>query len=91
MNCIPHTDELLEKVAQRVEREGIEAWFSLDAADLLGDEANNYKKLPDTLDVWFESGTTHDTVLNTMLSSGIRPTFIWRARTSIAGGSSPRS
>jgi isoleucyl-tRNA synthetase len=59
----PHTDELLEKVAQRVEQQGIEAWFSLDAADLLGDEANDYKKLPDTLDVWFESGTTHDTVL----------------------------
>ena len=59
----PHTDELLEKVAQRVEQQGIEAWFSLDAADLLGDEANDYTKLPDTLDVWFESGTTHDTVL----------------------------
>lgn len=59
----PHTDELLEKVAQRVEQQGIEAWFSLDAADLLGDEAKDYKKLPDTLDVWFESGTTHDTVL----------------------------
>ena len=59
----PHTDELLEKVAQRVEQQGIEAWFILDAADLLGNEANDYKKLPDTLDVWFESGTTHDTVL----------------------------
>lgn len=59
----PHTDELLEKVAQRVEQQGIEAWFSLDAADLLGDEANDYRKLPDTLDVWFESGTTHDAVL----------------------------
>ncbi|MDN5881900.1 MAG: isoleucine--tRNA ligase, partial [Nitrosospira sp.] len=59
----PRSDELLEQVAQRVERQGIEAWFSLDAAELLGDEAKDYRKLPDTLDVWFDSGTTHDTVL----------------------------
>ncbi|WP_025042176.1 isoleucine--tRNA ligase [Nitrosospira briensis] len=59
----PRTDELLEQVAQRVEREGIEAWFSLDAAELLGEEAQKYRKLTDTLDVWFDSGTTHETVL----------------------------
>ncbi|SHM18806.1 Isoleucyl-tRNA synthetase [Nitrosospira sp. Nsp11] len=59
----PRTDELLEQVAQRVEREGIEAWFSLDAAELLGEDAQKYRKLTDTLDVWFDSGTTHETVL----------------------------
>ena len=59
----PRTEELLEQVAQRVEQQGIEAWFALDAAELLGEEARNYKKLADTLDVWFDSGTTHDTVL----------------------------
>ena len=59
----PRTSELLEQVAQRVEREGIEAWFRLDAAELLGEEAKDYRKLTDTLDVWFDSGTTHDTVL----------------------------
>ncbi|SFN83223.1 isoleucine--tRNA ligase [Nitrosospira briensis] len=59
----PRTNELLEQVAQRVEQDGIEAWFSLDAAELLGDEAQQYIKLMDTLDVWFESGTTHDTIL----------------------------
>lgn len=59
----PRTDELLEKVAQRVEQQGIEAWFSLDAEELLGEEAKDYRKLSDTLDVWFDSGTTHDTVL----------------------------
>jgi isoleucyl-tRNA synthetase len=59
----PRTSELLEQVAQRVEREGIEAWFRLDAAELLGEEAKDYRKLSDTLDVWFDSGTTHDTVL----------------------------
>ncbi|MGD8478410.1 MAG: class I tRNA ligase family protein, partial [Burkholderiales bacterium] len=55
----PRTDELLEQVAQRVEREGIEAWFALQAEELLGEEAKNWKKVPDTLDVWFDSGTTH--------------------------------
>jgi len=61
----PRTADLLEQVATRVEQAGIEAWFSLDAGELLGDEAKDYKKLNDTLDVWFESGTTHDTVLKT--------------------------
>ncbi len=59
----PRTAELLEQVAQRVEQSGIEAWFSLDAKELLGDEAANYTKMSDTLDVWFDSGATHRTVL----------------------------
>ncbi|MEE8618120.1 MAG: isoleucine--tRNA ligase, partial [Nitrosomonadaceae bacterium] len=59
----PHTEALLEKIAQMVEQKGIEAWFSLDATEFLGEEAKDYKKLTDTLDVWFDSGTTHDTVL----------------------------
>ncbi len=59
----PRTLELLEQVAQRVEREGIDAWFKLDAAELLGSEASQYDKMRDTLDVWFDSGTTHRTVL----------------------------
>ncbi|MDD2160155.1 isoleucine--tRNA ligase [Pseudomonas sp. MIL19] len=59
----PRTVELMEVVAQRVEQEGIEAWFKLDAAELLGDEAGQYDKSRDTLDVWFDSGTTHWHVL----------------------------
>jgi isoleucyl-tRNA synthetase len=50
---------LIEQVALRVEKAGIEAWFSLDAAELLGAEADQYVKMKDTLDVWFDSGTTH--------------------------------
>ncbi len=53
----------MEEVAQRVEKEGIEAWFKLDAAELLGEEAAQYDKINDTLDVWFDSGTTHWHVL----------------------------
>ncbi|MDH0896122.1 MULTISPECIES: isoleucine--tRNA ligase [unclassified Pseudomonas] len=59
----PRTVELMEEVAQRVEKEGIEAWFKLDAAELLGEEAGQYDKSRDTLDVWFDSGTTHWHVL----------------------------
>ncbi len=59
----PRTVELMEEVAKRVEKEGIEAWFKLDAAELLGAEAEQYEKISDTLDVWFDSGTTHWHVL----------------------------
>ncbi|WP_449429978.1 isoleucine--tRNA ligase [Pseudomonas putida] len=59
----PRTVELMEAVAKRVEHEGIEAWFKLDAAELLADEADQYDKITDTLDVWFDSGTTHWHVL----------------------------
>ncbi|MDQ2140944.1 isoleucine--tRNA ligase [Alcaligenaceae bacterium B3P038] len=59
----PRTPELLEQVAQRVEEAGIEAWQSIEPRDLLGDEADQYEKNRDTLDVWFDSGTTHATVL----------------------------
>ncbi|MBS0299279.1 MAG: isoleucine--tRNA ligase [Proteobacteria bacterium] len=59
----PRSLELLEQVAHKVEQQGIEAWFALDAAELLGAEVSEYKKLTDTLDVWFDSGTTHDTVV----------------------------
>ena len=55
----PRTAELIELVAQRVEKASIEAWFSLDAAELLGAEADQYVQMKDTLDVWFDSGTTH--------------------------------
>jgi len=59
----PRTVELMEEVAKRVEQEGIEAWFKLDTAELLGAEADQYDKSRDTLDVWFDSGTTHWHVL----------------------------
>ncbi|MBX9848763.1 MAG: class I tRNA ligase family protein, partial [Rhodocyclaceae bacterium] len=57
------TPELLEVVAKRIEQQGIEAWFSLDAKELLGDDVAHYRKLTDTLDVWFDSGATHAAVL----------------------------
>ncbi|QSA97357.1 isoleucine--tRNA ligase [Methylococcus sp. EFPC2] len=59
----PDTLALIEQVAQRVEQSGIEAWFQLDPAELLGADAENYSKASDTLDVWFDSGVTHHAVL----------------------------
>ncbi|MCP4636599.1 MAG: isoleucine--tRNA ligase [Methyloversatilis sp.] len=59
----PRTVELMEAVAQRVDAEGIDAWFNLDAAELLGADAAQYEKISDTLDVWFDSGATHWHVL----------------------------
>jgi isoleucyl-tRNA synthetase len=59
----PRTPELLEQVAKLVEAGGIEAWHTLDIKDILGDEAAMYSKNRDTLDVWFDSGVTHATVL----------------------------
>ncbi len=59
----PNTAELIEKVAQKIEQEGIDAWFDLAAEELLGEEAAHYEKVTDTLDVWFDSGVTHHSVL----------------------------
>ncbi|WP_027865238.1 isoleucine--tRNA ligase [Massilia alkalitolerans] len=59
----PRTPELLEQVAKLIEAKGIEAWQQLEPSELLGEDAANYEKNKDTLDVWFDSGSTHQTVL----------------------------
>ncbi len=59
----PNTSSIIEQVAQAIEKAGIDAWFSLDPKDILGDEADSYDKVTDTLDVWFDSGVTHACVL----------------------------
>ncbi|AYV21947.1 isoleucine--tRNA ligase [Vibrio mediterranei] len=60
----PNSLELIEKVAQLVEQKGIQAWWDVEPAELLGDEADNYEKVLDTLDVWFDSGVTHYSVVD---------------------------
>ena len=59
----PRSVALMRQVADRVEQHGIDVWYSLDAAELLGDEAADYEKITDILDVWFDSGITHEAVL----------------------------
>lgn len=59
----PRSIELIEEVALKVEKQGIQAWFDLEAQELIGDDAQDFVKVPDTLDVWFDSGTTHSSVV----------------------------
>jgi isoleucyl-tRNA synthetase len=59
----PDTPALMRQVADRIERDGVEAWYALDAAELLGGDAARYEKVTDILDVWFDSGVTHECVL----------------------------
>jgi isoleucyl-tRNA synthetase len=66
----PKSLALLEQVASRVETLGIDAWYDLNPDQILGNEAKNYEKLTDCLDVWFDSGVSHYAVLmkNPLLS-----------------------
>ncbi|MDY4478709.1 MAG: isoleucine--tRNA ligase [[Pasteurella] aerogenes] len=60
----PRTLEILEEVAKRVEKAGIQAWWDLDPVEVLGEkDAKIYRKVPDTLDVWFDSGSTYASVV----------------------------
>ncbi|MBI2380825.1 MAG: isoleucine--tRNA ligase [Gammaproteobacteria bacterium] len=59
----PDTPNLIEQVAKRIEKAGIQAWFDLKPEELLGSGAELYSKVGDTLDVWFDSGVSHATVL----------------------------
>src|SRR5260364_356761 len=52
----PRTLELFEAVAERIEQHGIRAWHALDPRELIGNDAEQYVKSRDTLDVWFDSG-----------------------------------
>ena len=61
----PRTQDLITEVASRVEKEGIEAWFDLDARELLGDDADKYEKVTDVMDVWADSGLSHECVHHT--------------------------
>jgi len=59
----PNTLNFFEIVAQKIEKDGIDAWFNIEPQSILGDDVENYIKINDTLDVWFDSGTTHESVL----------------------------
>ncbi|HKK55757.1 isoleucine--tRNA ligase, partial [Marinobacter sp.] len=59
----PDTRNLIETVAKEIEKGGIDAWYDLDTVQILGGDAEHYEKVTDTLDVWFDSGVTHEAVL----------------------------
>lgn len=64
--------DMMELIACKIEKEGIQAWWDLSQDSLLGSEAAQFRKVTDTLDVWFDSGTTHSTVVNTRHEYTIR-------------------
>jgi isoleucyl-tRNA synthetase len=61
----PRTAELIDEVARRVEKDGIDAWFDLETSELLGSEADVYEKVTDVMDVWADSGLSHECVSKT--------------------------
>jgi isoleucyl-tRNA synthetase len=73
----PNTQSLIEKVAQAIEVDGIDAWYDLDTRELLGDDADHYEKVLDTLDVWFDSGVTHESVLRVRQELGHFPADLY--------------
>ncbi|MEY8766675.1 MULTISPECIES: isoleucine--tRNA ligase [Francisella] len=59
----PNTIEILHKVAQKIEKGGIEAWFNADDNEFIA-ETDTYKRVKDTLDVWFDSGSSSMCILD---------------------------
>lgn len=62
----PKTPELMRAVADKVEKAGVDAWYDFDpkeVSSLLGKEADQYEKSTDILDVWFDSGISHEAVM----------------------------
>ncbi len=55
----PDSEALLGRVADAVEANGLEAWFGSSVSDWISEDAEHYDKCPDTLDVWFDSGSVH--------------------------------
>uniref|UniRef100_A0A1A9Z1E9 Isoleucyl-tRNA synthetase n=1 Tax=Glossina pallidipes TaxID=7398 RepID=A0A1A9Z1E9_GLOPL len=62
-NIHPKNFQFIESIAKKIEIYGIQTWWDLNKKELLGSEKNDYKKIPDTLDVWFDSGATYDAIL----------------------------
>ncbi|MAJ87793.1 MAG: isoleucine--tRNA ligase [Cellvibrionales bacterium TMED148] len=60
----PRNSEMLEKAAKLIEKEGIDAWYEIEASEFLGADSESYEKVTDTLDVWFDSGVTHASVVD---------------------------
>lgn len=60
----PRTLEIMEEVAKMVEEKGIESWATAKPEDFFtANEAADYVRSTDILDVWFDSGVTHYTVM----------------------------
>ncbi|MBT5216424.1 MAG: isoleucine--tRNA ligase, partial [Gammaproteobacteria bacterium] len=58
----PETTGLLKLIANRIEEDGINTWFEADINEFINDDANEYIKSSDTMDVWMDSGLAHHAV-----------------------------
>jgi len=67
----PRSVELMREVATLVEQKGADAWYGIDPAEFLGAEAADYDQVKDILDVWFDSGVTHECVLAARPQDGL--------------------
>ena len=78
--------EVVERIATAFEKEGADAWWSHDPQGFLGDRyrIEDYEKVDDILDVWFDSGSTHATVLEQ------RPELKWPASLYLEGSDQHR-
>ena len=59
----PKQNLLFNEIADRIDEQGLEAWDKANLKDLI-DDHDEYIKATDTLDVWFDSGSTHFCVLD---------------------------
>ncbi|BAC24440.1 ileS [Wigglesworthia glossinidia endosymbiont of Glossina brevipalpis] len=59
----PNTVELIEKVSKKIEKKGVQAWWDINKSEILDKDSDKYKKVLDTLDVWFDSGSTYYSIL----------------------------
>jgi isoleucyl-tRNA synthetase len=60
----PDTVALMERVADLIEEQGVDCWYSDDIFEQVGVDAERYEKVTDILDVWFDSGVSHRCVLD---------------------------
>jgi isoleucyl-tRNA synthetase len=67
----PRSVELMREVAKLVEQKGADAWYSINPQEFLGGDAEHYDQVKDILDVWFDSGVTHEGVLAARSEDGL--------------------
>ena len=60
----PESPALLRRLAERVERAGVDVWYQPDIVEQLGVDPARYEPVSDILDVWFDSGVSHHCVLD---------------------------
>ncbi len=84
--------DVLNRIVAAFEKEGADAWFTHPAQDFLGSKykAEDYEQVFDIVDVWFESGSTHNFVLDQTLPNPEWPNLRWPADLYLEGSDQHR-